>query len=247
MIIYWIEFTVILLPGLLLMLISVLPLAIGTVAALTHLRAGRKGPYCSNLWGSVAAGVVTHLLLGGSLFGDDLSSSSTAGLIFIFVPIYSAGALFIGYLIGAAFNRFSHRTSDGTLANPPIPIWLRNLLWIPVFMFAIVLFGVTRYSILNNDLSVAERASRPETLHYVYEKIVSGNADTFGVPLFLAQNQNTPSDILYKLSKSEYPQIRVFVASNPNSPESVVASLREDHVDYVRKAVQKRIRDATQP
>ena len=105
------------------------------------------------------------------------------------------------------------------------------------------MFGIVRYSILSNDLAVAERASRPATLNYVFEKAERGDADTFGVQLFLAQNPNTPSDLLEKLSKSTESQVRGFVATNPNTPISVLANLRDDCDGYVRKAVQKRLND----
>lgn len=244
---YLIEFSEILLPGLLWMSLSVLPLALATLASLMHLWAGRKYAYVRNLSGSVIAGAITLILLTGSLFGDDLSSSSTASLIFLFVPIYSAGALLIGYLLGAAFNRATRRTRDDTDSNPPIATWMRNLSWIPVLMLAILLFGVMKYSIQHNDLAVAERAFHSETLHYLFEKVEAGSADSFGVPLFLAQNPNTPVDILTKLSKSKYPQIRVFIAKHPNTPNAVVASLKDDPVDYVREAAREKIGDTAQP
>src|SRR6266536_12958 len=185
---YWIEFIEILLPGLALKLIATLPLVLGTVGAVRHLRAERKRPYIRNLSGAIAAGVVTVGLLCTSLFGDSLSRSSTAGLIFLFAPIYSAVALLVGYLIGVVLNRASSRTDEDREANPPIPSPERKLVWMPVLVLGIVVFGVTRYSVLNNDVSVAERASRPETLRYVFEKALAGKADAFGVPLFLAQN-----------------------------------------------------------
>jgi hypothetical protein len=241
---YWIEFTEILLPGLILKSISTLPLALGTAGAMRHLRAERRRPYIRNLSGAIAAGVVTLGLLWSSLFGDNLSRSSTAGLIFLFAPIYSAVALLVGYLIGVVLNRTSNPSNKDRETNPAIPSHERKLFWIPVLILATIMFGITRYSILNNDLGVAERASRPETLRYVLEKTLLGNADTFGVPLFLAQNPNAPPDILERLSRSMEPQVRAFVASNPKTPMSVVATLREDCADFVRKAARERMKDA---
>jgi hypothetical protein len=242
---YWIEFIEILLPGLGLELIATLPLVLGTVGAVRHLRAKRKRPYIRNLSAAIAAGVVTLGLLWTSLFGDDLSRSSNAGLIFLFTPIYSAVALLVGYLFGVVINRASSRTDEHGEANPPIPSPERKLVWAPVLLLGIVVFGVIRYSVLNNDLSVAERASRPETLRYVFEKALAGNADAFGVPLFLAQNPKAPADLLEKLSKSSEPQVRGFVATNPNTPVSVVAGLRDDCAEHVRKAARERLKDTS--
>lgn len=241
---YWIEYTEILLPGLMLESISAIPLALGTLAAIRHLRAGRRGPYIKNLCGSIAAGFVTLALLWDSLFGDNRSTSPTAGLIFAFAPLYSAVALLVGYLIGFTIIRASDRTDDKSEANS-FPGHERKLVWIPVLFLAVLMFGVTKYAILNNDLSVAAHASRSETLHYVLERATQGKADTFGVPLFLAQNPNAPADILERLSKSGESQVRAFVAANPNTPVSVVASLREDCADYVRKAARERLKDAS--
>jgi hypothetical protein len=240
---YWIEFAEILVPGLLLKLLSALPLALGAMIAIHQLRAEARRPYIRGLSGSLAASAVTIGLLWSSLFGDSLSSSSTAGLIFLFAPIYSAAALLGGYLVGVMLTRVSASNDAGGGAPRPIVARERRLIWIPVIVLAVVVFGITRYSVLNNDLSVAERASRPETLHYLLEKAVTGDTDAFGVPLFLAQNPNAPSDILEKLSKSREPQVRVFVAKNPNTPVSVVAGLRDDCTDYVRKAARERLKE----
>jgi hypothetical protein len=242
---YWIEFVEILLPGLALKLMAVLPLVLGTIGAVRHLRVGRRRPYIRNLFGALAAGVVTLGLLWTSLFGDGLSTSSTAGLIFLFAPIYSAVALLMGYLIGVVINRASSHAHEERDGNLPIRSSERKLVWVPVLLLGIVVFGVIRYSVLNNDLSVAERASRPETMRYVFEKVLAGKADAFGVPLFLAQNPKAPADLLEKLGKSSEPQVRGFVATNPNTPVSVVAGLRDDCAEHVRKAARERLKDTS--
>ena len=239
---YWSEFTTILLPGVLLMAISALPLALGTIAAARHLWKTNAGAYLRNLWGSTAAGVVALGLLFGSLFGTDLSSSSTAGLIFLFVPVYSAVALGVGYGLGALAYRKVAKTAEATGEVATLPAGARRFIWVPVAMLGVLMFGILRYSIQHNDLAVAERASNPETLHWVYEKVARGEADAFGVPLFLAQNPKTPADILDKLSKHAHPSVRFFVATNPNTHLDVVASLKDDCSDRIRKAVQDRLK-----
>ena len=112
MIIYWIEFIKILLPGLFFMSVSALPLALSTIAAARHRQNGNKAFYLRILWGSTAAGVLSVSLLFGSLFGKELSGSSTAALIFIFVPIYSTMALGIGYGLGAFVHRKRTQTTE---------------------------------------------------------------------------------------------------------------------------------------
>jgi hypothetical protein len=222
------------LPGLLLSLISALPLGLGTLAALRHLRSGARSAYLRNLSGSIAAGLVVLALLWGSLFGDDLSSSSTAGLVFLFAPIYAAAAQGIVYGIGASVIKQS--TIPEAISLPA-----RRALLVPVLMLAVLLFGLVKISVGGNDLAVAERASNPDTLHRLFEESRTGKADSFGVPLFLAQNRKTPSDILVELAKHEHPAVRAQVAQNPQTPEEVVESLRNDCASFVREFVEKRL------
>ena len=239
---YWSDFTKILLPGLLWMSISAFPLALGTMFAVLHRWKSRTGPYLRNLWGSTAAGVVAVGLLFGSLFGTDLSSSSTAGLIFLFAPIYSAVALGIGYGLGAFAYRQLAKREEASGEEPGISLISRHLIWAPVAMLSILMFGIVKYSVQHNDLAVAERASNPETLRWVYEKAAKGEADAFGVPLFLAQNPNTPASILERLSKHEHSSVRIFVARHPNTSLSVVTSMSNDCDPEIRKEARERLK-----
>lgn len=223
------------LPSFLLSSLSALPLAIGIIAAARHMRAAAWPAYLRNLAGSIAAGVVALFLLWGSLFGNALSSSSTAGLIFIFVPIYAAAAQSIVYGISAAVVGKSS-TNPEAISSPA-----RKTLLAPVLMLAVLLFGLLKITVGGNDLAVAEQASNPEILQRLFEESRTGKADSFGVPLFLAQNHNVSPDILVKLAKHEHPAVRAQVAQNPRTPEEVVASLRNDCVLFVRELVEKRL------
>lgn len=238
----WREFAEILLPGLLFMLISAVPLLLGTLAAVRHLRTNNVGPLVRNIWGSTAAGLVALGMLFGSLFGTDLSKSSTAGLIFVVVPIYAAVALGLGYGLGALAYRKLAAAAESIGTQPVISAGYRRFIWVPVAMLSVLLFGMLKNSIQHNDLAVAERASSPETLHYVHEKVLRGEADSFGVPLFLAQNPNTSADILTDLAKHEHQSVRIFVAKHPNTPLNVVASLKDDCSEYIRKVVEERLK-----
>lgn len=237
----WGEYVAILLPGLASMLASVVPLALGTFMAVFRLRKREAGPYVRNLWGSTVAGLVVLVLLFGSLFGKDLSSSSTAGLIFLFAPIYSAIALAVGYGMGAVVYRKSVKRVAAEATPGLISINSRRFVWVPVAMLGVLLFGIVKYSVQYNDLAVAEQASNPETLQWVYERAAKGEADPFGVPLFLAQNPNTPGDILDQLSRHEHASVRTFVVRHPNTSLSVVARMSNDCDALVRKEVQERL------
>jgi hypothetical protein len=224
---YWTEFIVILLPGLLLMSLSALPLGLSTFAAFRHLRRQKVDFLVRNVWASTGAGLVALGLLHGALFGSDLSQSSTAALIFVWVPIYSAMAMGIGYVFGRLASRRVVAAGEPGGAQAPIPSGYRYFVWAPAAMLGVLVFGMLKYSVEHNDLAVAERASSPETLHYLYAKVVRGEADPFGVPLFLAQNPNTPADILSALAKHEHLAVRRFVSRHGNTPANVKEALAE--------------------
>jgi len=242
MIAYWGEFAVFLLTKLSLLSISALPLAGGTIAAVRHLRARRLSPYIRNLCGSITAGLVTLGLLFGSLFGDDLSRSSTAAVIFVFVPFFAAGALVIGLVIGAALTRTFPVPAESSGSPPPISAVVRSLVSVPIVMLAITIFGIIRLSIQHNHLVVAEHGTRPETLQYAFDRSVRGDADRPGVLVMLAQNANTPASILEKLGESEFPEVRAWLMKNPHTPIAVVVSLRSDCSPWVREAVEIRLK-----
>lgn len=222
------------LPGLLISSISALPLGLGLLAAKRHMRAGARVAYLSNLNGSIAAGVVILLLLWGSLFGNDLSSSSTAALIFLFAPIYAAAAQGIVYGISRA--AIGKSTSSTTISTS-----LKRAILVPLSLLLVLLFGLLKTSAEGNELAVAERGSNPDTLQHLYEQSLTGEVDSFGVPLFLAQNPNTPPEILAELSKHRHPAVRVQVAQHTKTPKEIVYSLRNDCASFVRKAVEKRL------
>jgi hypothetical protein len=243
----WVEYVNVLLPGLILTSISIVPLALATIAAWFGLRRGSVGLYVPCLWGSTTAGIVALLLLSGSLFGADLSSSSTAGLIFIFAPIYSAIALVIGFAMGAVAYRKSKAEATASGVSLTISPVSRNLLWVPIAILSVLFFGIIKTSIQGNDLAVAERATGPETLQWEFERISKRTADPFGVPLFLAQNPNTPTAILDQLSKHEHLSVRTFVARHPNTSAKALASMSNDCDPLIRKEVQERLQLQSDP
>ena len=122
-----------------------------------------------------------------------------------------------------------------------ISISSRRFVWVPIAMLSILMFGIFRHSVQYNDLAVAEHASNPETLQWLYEKAANGEADPFGVPLFLAQNQNTPGYILDQLSRHEHVSVRTFVVRHPNTSLSVIARMSKDCDALIRKEAQDRL------
>lgn len=208
------------LPGFLLSAISVLPLAIGIKISIRHLRVGSRSAYLRNLIGSIVAGAVSLQLLWGTLFADNLSSSSTAGLIFIFVPIYSVAAQCIAYVTSSALIKSATTTKK-------ISIFERNALLVPLLIFSVLLFGLLRSSVIGNDLAVAERATNAQTLQQLFEKSRNGTSNKFGIQLFLSQNPNTPPHILVEIAIYD-PYLRNHVAQNPRAPLSLLRQLSDD-------------------
>ena len=141
---YWIEFIEILLPGLLFMAVSALPLALSTLAAFRHLQRNKVGSYVRNIWASTAAGLVALGLLFGALFGSDLSKSSTAGLIFVWVPIYTLMALGAGYGLGALAHQKLAAMSQSGGTQPVISRGYRRFIWAPVAILSVLVFGLLR-------------------------------------------------------------------------------------------------------
>ncbi|MFN9571771.1 MAG: hypothetical protein ACK58C_05060 [Betaproteobacteria bacterium] len=242
---YWIDFARILWPGFLWMSISAFPLAIGTGLAAIHLRRGKFGPYRRNLWSSTTAGIVALGLLWGSLFGGDLSSSSTAGLIFLFVPIYSAIGLGIGYVLGALAHRKATADALALATEPALSRRERRFVAVPIALLAVLLFGMLKQSVQNNEMEMAERATNPETLRQLHQKVLNGTADSFGVPLFFAQNPSTPSDILEGLGKHDHVSVRIFVARHPNASQAVLSSMINDCDSRIREEARARVQRAS--
>jgi hypothetical protein len=242
---YWADFLRILWPGLLWTSISAFPLAIGTALAAFHLRRDKSGLYRRNLWSSTTAGIVALGLLWGSLFGNDLSSSSTAGLIFLFVPIYSAVGLGIGYVLGALADRKANADARALGTQPTLSRREKRFLGVPIALLALLLFGILKQSVQSNDMALAERATNPETLRQLQQKVVNGTADSFGVPLFLAQNPSTPADILEALSKHDHVSVRVFVVRHPNASQGVLNNMTNDCDSQIREEARARVQAAS--
>jgi hypothetical protein len=222
------------LPGLLFSSLSALPLGIGLMVATRHMHAGRRSAYLRTLLGSITAGGIILWLLWGTLFGDDLSGSSTAGLAFVFAPIYAAAAQ--GVILGIAALVFAK-------VKVPETIWLasRWVIIVPSCMLAVLLFGVVTISVEGNDRSVAERSWNPKTLKRLYQQSRTGEVDPFSVPLFLTQNPNTPPEILLELAKHEHPSVRAQVTQHPMAPDKAIAILARDENPSVRKLAEKRL------
>lgn len=225
---YWIEYLFVMLPGLLFSFITILPLLLGVIFAIRHVWQKKRIHYFRNLCGSIAAGVILLMFLYGSIFGDDLSSSSTAGLIFIFAPIYATIAFGLIYGICAFILG---KPQD----NKPISSNGLMLLSIPATILLVLIVGLFKIAIESNDMAMAHKASNPANLIYLYEKSLHGKADSFSVSLFLAQNPNTPPEILRQLASHEHRAIRTLVARHKSTPQDVLKILKDDNATCIQK------------
>jgi hypothetical protein len=222
------------LPAFLFCALSALPLAVGMFLAFRHWRAGKLSAYLGHLIAGSVAGCVALGLLWSSLFGDSLSKSSTAGLIFAIAPFYAVIAQGIVFGLAKAVSRKS------TGAAPISAVALGAML-LPLAVFAVLMVGLIKTTINGNDSAVAQRASNPATLQRLLEKSQHGEADAFAVPLYLAQNPNTPPGMLTELARHDHPAVRGHVANHPQTPQAVLAALRNDCASFVRKAAVQRV------
>ncbi len=116
-------------------LFSTLPLGIAILKALYYLKKENRTLYYRNLFASIFSGMVILLLLYEALFGDYLSKSSTAGVIFFFAPIYGAVAYFVGYGL-------TMLATDKTEASKAFLLvdWLMMI--VPIVMFFVLTMGI---------------------------------------------------------------------------------------------------------
>ena len=229
------EHVLLVLLQLLFMGFVVLPLLIGIVAAVRCLRAGSTGGFVKHLCGSIAAGAVMLGLLWSSLFGDNLSKSSTAGLIFAVAPFYGAAAQAVVYGILSLFLKTPARPG-----KTPSLAWIALL--IPASMLATVMAGMFNTAQFKEpDYDVAARTSEPATIARLMAKTRIEGQEAFMIAIRLAGNAATPPGMLSELAQDDHPAVRYYVVKNPRTPLEVVAPLHYDCSSVVRKAVVERL------
>ena len=77
-------------------------------------------------------------------------------------------------------------------------------------------------------------ANNPNTPKEIL-KILATDKDGW-IRYYIAGNPNTSKEILTKLSTDKGAEIRYYVARNPNTPKKILAKLSMDHDRYVRYA-----------
>jgi len=193
------------LPMLFLLLFSYSPIVVGLYLIRNEFRKKSYFEFLNIAFATTVAGIATLLLLWSSFFGDSLNESSTASLIFAVVPFYSAAVLFLSYGVGWLFSG----SKDIGLR---VKQWFGNKILLvaipPVSIFMLLLISGLLNSLSSVHLSVAESASSELAIRYIYEKAKNEEIDQFGVFLFLAQNRNTPQDIVRELSVYPHRSVR---------------------------------------
>ena len=116
-------------------LTSALPLGIGMLLSFHYFKKENRTLYYRNLFASIFSGGFTLFILYGSLFGDDLSSSSTAVLIFLVAPVYGL----IAYLVGYALTVL---VTDKDKASKPILLGDQLIMVIPIVIFVVLAVGI---------------------------------------------------------------------------------------------------------
>ena len=116
-------------------LTSALPLGIGLLLSFHYLKKKNRTLYYRNLFASIFSGMVILLLLYEALFGDYLSKSSTAAVIFFFAPIYGTVAYFVGYGL-------TMLATDKTEASKAFLLVDRLMMIVPIVMFLVLTMGI---------------------------------------------------------------------------------------------------------
>lgn len=91
---------------------------------------------------------------------------------------------------------------------------------------------------ISDAAKIAESSNDPEVLRKIAKPMYSERRWN-SIAFWLAQNPNTPADVLTELAKNNDAYIRNDVASHPNTPINVIKQLCEDRNGYVRKGVLK--------
>lgn len=219
-----IEILAILAPGWILMMLSAAPAILAFGVAALKLRAGRTRGFLAFCAAATLAAGAALAILWDFLVGDALSSSSTAGLIFLVVPWLALIAGFVGLGLGAALGRRWVReaadhpapgmSDEGGVSKSRAAMALCGFAGVPT----LVLSGlITAHALQSGDMIIAERSTSVATLRELSARALDGRADAFAVPLFLGQNPSTPADVLDQLSRHPHAAVRGFVERHPNS------------------------------
>ena len=223
-------------PSVLLMFTALVPLGFVVLMCFRQRAREYESQIVRWLASSAATALMTSIGLWGSLFGDNLASSSTAGVIFFVVPILAAVAGALGYAAVAFVQRSGLRVFGTTVRLAPMANGVSPLAWIPLAVLGVLVVATLRLAVSGNDTNIAEKACNDATLHRVYKTMEQGGADSFSIPLFLAQNPCAPADLLTKMSQHKHPAVRAHVAQNRNTDLAIVALLKNDPNQHVRDA-----------
>lgn len=227
------------LPRFLLSALSVLPLLFALLMAACHLRRQRPRAYLRQVAAGTVAGITALLLLWEYLFADGLARSSTSALIFVVAPVYTLLAYVATYLVALLVGRW-------IAASAPVS-GITRLAWLaPACLLAVLLAGVVKLAHDSYGMTVAERATSPQTLRDLYTASQRGEADAFSVPLFLAQNPNTPSDVLLALARHPHASVRSLLLQHPKVPSETIALLANDADPDIRARARARMQATPQ-
>ncbi|MCD9088171.1 hypothetical protein [Stenotrophomonas sp. SY1] len=227
------------LPRFLLSALSALPLVFALLMAAWHLHRQQPRAYLRQVAAGTVAGIAALLLLWEYLFANGLARSSTSALIFVVAPAYTLLAYVATYLIALLACR-------RVAASAPVP-GISRMAWLaPACLLAVLLVGMVKLAHDSYDITVAEHASDPETLRDLYAASQRGQADAFSVPLFLAQNPDTPSDVLLALARHPQASVRSLLLQHPHVPSEAVALLTNDADADIRARAQARMKATPQ-
>lgn len=191
-------------------------------------RRSRKPLWKNFLIASIVSAMLPALISLESVLSK--GGDGQAGLVYFFLPFYTTALGLLSFLIGWIF--FKNKTELNSRPKA-YPILIPSIL--VLFFTLISMNSIYRETFL----SIAENSSNVRELAYLLNK---GKKDKdSGIIMFLAQNDNTPANILEEIGYSDFCSGRIYAASHPNTPSSVLYYLVNDENKYVRRNAQEEL------
>ena len=187
------------------------------------------------------------------------STSSTAAVGYVFLPLYaaimSALAFLAGWCVGYFLVWYRSPTKTGRISA--VAAALLSVTLVVLAGWALTTFNHRRDELAVMRLAAKDPKTAPEDLkrlaasanEYVLGDVAGNpklpeatlrklaNHGGYLVDWGLAHNRSTPGDILSRLAGSPNEYTRGYVASNPSASEGVLAELSKDGIEHVRLSV----------
>jgi len=158
-------------------------------------------------------------------------NDAQAGLLLIVIPYYAFFVVVISFGIGWSIGVLLQIRKEIVKGH-----WVYRYLKIPIsviILFAGIVLVLKMYFKLAPYYQAGSFSALPEQLREIY----ASSGEKAPMARRLAQNLNTPQDILRELARSRDAIVGQAVASNPNTPVDVLMDFSSDKDKYKKCAV----------